>query len=426
MTFGAGSLALSNYQISTARLLRVYFLLLLNLMVFAGAQAQTGTISGKIVRADTKTPLAKVSVFLSNATVGATTDEAGNFTLRNIRPGQYDLVATSVGFEDFTQQVLVNATPIAINVEMRARVMQLEDVVVTNNDNWKANYQMFLAEFFGTSAYARQCKISNPHDLVLIYSKSKRTLTALSYDFINIENKALGYRIRFLLKNFKSDKLNNIISWQGKVLYEELPGSAAQRKIWEQRRQDIYYGSAMQFFRSLVDGNYERDGFVMRILARRPNAERPPDPVIQRKIDKFDGVNSDSLRYWVNKYQLPKYHEHLYRDPLKIEQVVKETDRQGIYGMAFPECLYVVYTKKRETQDFKDIYRPLDWENFETSVVTLYTPYILFDKNGSILSNPSPLQEGTWSKNKIAELLPVDFEPSATYTPPYIGQQYKP
>lgn len=382
--------------------------------------AQNGTITGKVIRADGKAPLAKVSVFLSNATVGATTDEDGNFTLRNIRPGQYDLVATSVGYEDFTQQILVGATPITLNIELKQRVMQLQDVIVTNNVNWKANYAMFLTEFFGTSAYARQCKISNPHDLVLIYSKTKRTLTALSYDFINIENKALGYRIKFLLKDFKSDKLNNIISWQGRVLYEELPGTDAQKKLWEQRRQDIYYGSAMQFFRSLVDGNFDKNGFVMRILARRPNPERPPDAVIQRKLDKFDGVNRDSVQYWYNKYQLQKYFDNLYRDPIRVDQVVKETDRKGIYVMGFPECLYVTYTKKHETQDFKDIYRPLDWENFETSVVTLNTPYILFDNNGSVVTSPSPLFEGSWSKNKIAELLPVDFVPSASYTPPYI------
>jgi hypothetical protein len=31
--------------------------------------------------------------------------------------------------------------------------------------------------------------------------------------------------------------------------------------------------------------------------------------------------------------------------------------------------------------------------------------------NGSVISSQSTLFEGTWSKNKIAELLPVDFAP---------------
>jgi len=31
--------------------------------------------------------------------------------------------------------------------------------------------------------------------------------------------------------------------------------------------------------------------------------------------------------------------------------------------------------------------------------------------NGIVVSNPSPLYEGTWSKAKLADLLPVDYEP---------------
>lgn len=400
--------------------IRLYIVLLLGMLLPGMAYAQNGTITGKVTRADSKAPVAKVSVFLSNATVGATTDEDGNFTLRNIRPGQYDFVVTSVGFEDFSQTVLVGATPITLNVELKPKVMQLQDVIVTNNDNWKANYQMFLTEFLGTSANAKQCKILNPHDLVLIYSKTKRTLTALSYDFIDIENKALGYRIKFLLKSFKSDKLNNIISWEGRVLYQEMPGNDKQKLIWEQRRQDIYYGSNQHFFRSLVNGNYVKDGFAMYIIARRPNEQRPPEEVILRKLDKFEGINRDSMRYWYDKYQLPKYHEHLYRDPVKPEQVVQKTKQDGLYVIGFPECLYVVYTKRHEVNDYKDIYRPLDWENYETSIITLYKPYALFDSNGSVVSLQSTLFEGSWSKNKIAELLPIDFEPSASYTPPYL------
>ena len=382
--------------------------------------AQTGVITGRILRADTKEPLAKVSVFLSNATVGTTTSEDGTYTLRGIRSGQYDLVMTSVGYQEQTQQVLVGSQQLTINAELKPQVMQLGEVIVTDNANWKNNYAMFLTEFLGTSANARQCKITNPHDVTLIYRRSKKLLEAFSYDFINIENRALGYRVKFLLKSFKSDKLNNLISWQGRLLYEDLPGSEAQKRKWEERRQDTYYGSSLHFFRSLVSGNYAKEGFIMNILARRPNPERPPEELIQRKIDKFQMVNRDSLNHWVSLYQLQKYRETLYRQPITPDQVVHDTERKGLYAITFPECLYVIYTKKHETMDFKDIYRPLDMENFETSVVTLYKPYAVFDNNGAVVSSQSTLFEGTWSKSKVAELLPVDYVPSASYTPPYL------
>lgn len=403
--------------------MRIYLVFLLTFFFAGVAGAQTtGTITGKVINADSKLPVPKVSVFLSNATYGTVTAEDGTFTLRGVKAGQYDLVMTAVGFEDYNQQVLVGSQVITVNATLKTQVMQLRDVVVMTNADWKRNYAMFLTEFFGTSAYAKQCKITNPHELTLIYRKSKKTLEAYSYDFVNIENKALGYRIRFLLKSFKSDKLNNIISWQGRILYEEMPGSASQKKKWEERRQDIYYGSNLHFYRSLANGKFDQDGFVMRILARKPNLHRPDEELIQRKLDKFQSVNRDSMNYWLDKYNMSKYDETLYRLPLRPEQVVQKTDRPGLYALAFPEYLYVTYTKKRELQDFKDVYRPLDMENWETSIITLYKPYVLFDANGAVVSAQSTLYEGTWSKNKIAELLPVDYVPSPDYTPPYLRQ----
>jgi len=400
--------------------MRIYLLFFLVLFVPGVLYAQTGTITGKVVHADSKLPIAKVSVFLSNATYGTVTAEDGTYTLRGVKPGQYDLVMTAVGYGDYSQQVLVGSNSITVNAELRTQVMQLRDVVVTTNADWKKNYAMFLKEFFGTSAYANQCRITNPHELTLTYRKSKKTLEAYSYDFVNIENKALGYRIRFLLKSFKSDKLNNIISWEGRILYEEMPGNVSQKKKWEERRQDIYYGSNLHFFRSLVNGKFNQDGFVMRILARKPNPNRPDEELIQRKLDKFQSLNRDSMNYWLDKYNLSKYNETLYRLPLRTEQVVGKTDQPGLYTLAFPEYLYVTYTKKRELQDFKDVYRPLDMENWETSIITLYKPYAVFDANGAVVSSNSTLYEGTWSKNKIAELLPVDYVPSPGYTPPYL------
>lgn len=372
-----------------------------------------GTISGKVINAYSKAPVGKVSVFLSNATYGTATDEDGNFTLRNIKSGQYQLVMTSVGYEDFIRTVLINGQSMTVNAELKPAVLQLRDVVVTTPADWKRNYEMFLTEFFGTSAYAKQCQILNPHDLTLIYRKSTRTLQAYSYDFVNIENKALGYKIKFLLKDFKSDRLNNIMSWEGKILYEELPGSPAQKKKWEQRRQDIYFGSSLHFYRSLVNGNFDKDGFEMRILARRPNPQRPDEAIINKKLDKFAAGPRDSSRYWYDIYNLSKYDSKLYPDHIKPEQVVQRTPEEGLFALSFPESLYVIYTKKRETQEFKDIYRPLDMPNYEVSVITLFKPfYILFDKNGAVVSLHSDMFEGTWSKNKVAELLPVDYTPS--------------
>src|SRR4051812_40771419 len=64
-------------------------------------------VTGKVLNANDKTPIAKASVFLNNAVVGTTTDDKGAFTLTNARPGQYDLVVSCVGYEQSHQSIFI-------------------------------------------------------------------------------------------------------------------------------------------------------------------------------------------------------------------------------------------------------------------------------------------------------------------------------
>lgn len=393
--------------------MRFYIPLLLLLLPFA-ALAQTSTITGKVIRIDTKSPLGKASVFLSNSSYGTITNDDGTFTISGVRPGQYELVVTMVGFEDFNQTVMVpkvSTEPLKVNAEMMVKVTQLHEVVITTPEDWKKNYALFLKNFLGESDYAKKCKILNPHDINLVYHKGKQTLEAWSDDFIQIENLALGYKIKFMLKSFTFDDINNIISWEGKVLYTEIPGKASQKKLWEERRNEIYYGSSMHFFRSLQNGKLSEEGFVPMILERRQNPNRPPQEIIVKRIKQWERVNIDSANHWKTLYNLPHYNESLLRQPLKETDFASTTKDPGIFAMAFPQCLYVIYTKKRETAEMADIYRPLDMPNYQVSIITLYQPYALFDMNGIVISSKATLFEGNWAKNKIAELLPVDYVP---------------
>lgn len=394
-----------------------FCLLLLLLFIPFTLLAQSGTITGKVSRMDNKTALGKASVFLSNSSYGTSSNDDGSFTLNNIKPGQYQLVVSMIGFEDYSQTILVGKGPIKVNAELFPKTTQLHEVVITTPANWKKNYDLFVKEFLGESANAKKCKILNPHAVSLVYHKAKQTLEAWSDDFIEIENRALGYKVKFLLKSFNCDDINNIISWEGKVLYTELPASAAQKKIWEAKRNDIYYGSSMHFFRSVQKAKIAEEGFLVMILNRKPNPQRPPQALILKKINQYASVypitraSVDSANHWKNLYNLPRYEESLLRQPLKETDIARATDQQGLFAVFFLQYLYVMYTKKREEMDFKDIYHPLDMPNYETSVITLYKPYALFDMNGSVVSSQSTLFEGTWSKNKVAELLPIDYVP---------------
>jgi len=387
-----------------------FLLLLLFLPLFS--RSQTTTISGKVTTSVSLTGIGKVSVFLSNSSFGTETADDGTFRLVGVKPGQYTLVASSVGFQQHTEQVLVGSEPIQLNIALKPKVNQLRGVVITTEADFKRNLEIFKKQFIGEGENAKKCEIINPHVMNMIYHSRKLEMEAWSTDFLVIENKALGYRVKFLVDTFSSSGLSNITEWQGQVVFEELPGSAAQKQAWKLKREETYYGSARHFYRDLYRGTLGQDGFIMYRLYREINPNRPDEAIIQQKLKKFVALRQrDSALYWQDKGRMSRYyHEHLFKEPLQPYEVFSNTEARGIFALHFTDCLYVIYTRRREETDFKDLYRPLDMENFETSVVSMREPYALFDMNGVVFKGV-PLNEGTWSKSRIDDLLPFNYDP---------------
>jgi hypothetical protein len=83
-------------------------------------------LTGTVVDSKTKGALAFASVTISQGGIikaGAKTDLHGNFKIKPIAPGKYDLHVTYVGFEEYTQHglVIVAGENPALNVIMGTR-----------------------------------------------------------------------------------------------------------------------------------------------------------------------------------------------------------------------------------------------------------------------------------------------------------------
>jgi hypothetical protein len=393
--------------------MRFLWFILIGIFFSLTTFAQNGIITGVITNAETKTPLPRASVFLSNSSVGSATSENGKYVLNGIRPGQYTLTVTILGYEDYSKSVLVGREPLKIDIQLKSKPLMLKEVTIISAADWKKNYESFRKDFIGVDENAKNCVVVNPHVLNLQFNRTRQTLEASADEFLVVENKALGYRVKFLLKDFKSDRLANIIAYGGERLFEELPGNVLQKKKWHQKREEAYYGSAMHFFRSLYTNKLNEDGFIMYHLNRQLNPNRPPDEIIRKKVNMFYDLRmGDSLNYWNSLGTLSKYYkESLNKVPVLPYEVLSGTEQTGIYAVHFPNYLYVVYTKKRDDIYNKDLYRPLEMTNYETSILTLFEPnFALFDMNGIIVSQP-PLLEGAWAKSRLSDLLPVDYVP---------------
>ena len=277
------------------------------------------TITGRVIsQADTK-PVADANVFLSNATIGDHTAASGTFTLAGIKPGKYQLVVSIVGYDTYTQDVIVTNANINLQtITIFPKSIGLNGVTIKAKAGADADRPRYLAwftnEFLGSSDLSKECKLLNPELLDFNYDNANNTLTATSADFLIIQNNALGYRIKYLLKSFSlafGEDETHIFSYSGSVLFEAMKGSPSQQKEWQKHRQEVFEGSQMHFLRSAIAGSLGQDGF--RALRLPANPQRPADSVIElglkvSEILKNDKKYRDSLAYWKKKAALPKKH----------------------------------------------------------------------------------------------------------------------
>ncbi|WP_419699700.1 carboxypeptidase-like regulatory domain-containing protein [Mucilaginibacter sp. NFX135] len=366
------------------------FLLLLILLFPSFCFAQL-KISGKVINLNDKKPISDASVFLNNASVGNKTAADGSFILTNVRPGQYDLIISVVGYETYSKAVsLVNNNLVLPEIGLIPKTIELNEVKIKPNLDWGKYYDLFKRQFLGTSANAAQCKILNPDLLSFDYDAKTHTLEASSYDFLEIENKALGYKIKYKLNQFTYNTNRGFLYYDGISVFEEMAGSNSKIRRWKKKRQTAYLGSPMHFLRSIITNQLLQEGFEALRLIRKPNPEY--------KGGSFEDKN--------------KYLQTLIRQPLDVNTFAKRTDQPGLFALSFNDCLYVMYNKKASSNP----QRTPDVADVATSITTLdeHEAYAFFDNNGIIRNPRSIIFEGDWTSYRFAEMLPVDYEPIVT------------
>jgi hypothetical protein len=396
--------------------MKLFKILLLLLLPTLG-WAQSVTVSGTITSADTKAPVPGASVFLSNSSFGTSTGKDGTFTLSGLKPGQYNFVVSSIGYEDELKVINVGDEPVKLNVELKSKITQLKEITIglMSKSDRKRALEQFKEDFIGTNDNAAECKIVNPDVLNFSYHENKTVLEAYTNEFLVVENKALGYRIKYLLKRFSSDSKTGSVSYAGSQVFEEMTGGKGKQERWHQKRDEAFYGSAMHFFRALYRDSLEDAGYRIYRLSREDNVNRPSEGEIQKHLANMKKLSRDSLIYWVEQGRASRYMHQKFHGHFEVKNIVKPAVNPNLKEVAFPDHLYVVYTKKWEANYYKDVYRSPHDLNYQTTIVSLINgnTSLVIDKNGTIVG-PSPMYEGSWSQARLSSLLPVDYSPYST------------
>ncbi|MFY0605421.1 MAG: carboxypeptidase-like regulatory domain-containing protein [Cyclobacteriaceae bacterium] len=347
-------------------------------------------VSGSVRSSVTKEPLHGVSVFINGTTKGTTSDQFGNYKLSGLKEGVHLLIFSYIGYETISHPIKIqNGEKLRVNSLMKEKVIELEDVEVTfkplaSEEEHSKYLRHFTREFIGRTDNAAYCRIENPGSLDFGKNENDQLAWAETEIPIIMNNLALGYRVNFDLEYFELE--NGITKFHTKARFENLiPENRRVKKRWKRNRKKTYEGSNFHFFKSLVKDKLRLEGFEMYYLAQD---------------------NTDSIR--INSEEI------LFRDSRNVLWFAPKKPISITYTKQFESLKYLEESNKDElNKPFLTKKRNVAGQNsFERSTIRLVErDKIMLDNTGKVLSPKHLIVGGYWSWERMAELMPLDYNP---------------
>ena len=390
----------------------IFFSLLLIISIYTTAQTK---LIGRVIDSETKKPLEGISIFLSHTTNGTITNVKGDFQLDHLKPGKYELVATSLNYEDNISVIQVSISNDPLIISMNPTANQLKEVVVESYDEngWERWGDSFKSYFIGSPVLAINCLFKNPEVLKFKFGANSNKLRAFTNEKLIFENTELGYRIIYLLSKFEIDFNNNTFSFKGYPYFEEMKSNKPKQIAeWNKARSETYKGSLRHFIRSLYNNSFIKDGFEVRTVINVSKDE------IVRVKELYKGgnynLNKDSLDYY-NKVRNIGFEEtKVTLDPLITrDMLVSNATESNAKTFYFKNGLQVLNLNKKIPNEYAKtlpVYRGNEFIRTDLSLRT-NSPIFIYP-NGDFYNGLELLTDGFWAwSEKVCTMLPSDYLP---------------
>lgn len=346
---------------------------------------QAFKLKGRIINQDTNIGIGNTSVFISNSTIGTTSDGQGYFELNNIPQGEFDIVISHVAFHP---AFLTKHTSLLndVQIKLKPKVVQLEELKIGSkiDKKWNQKLTFFKSVLLGTTFNATKCEILNPWVLEFQENENQTVFVAKSNDLLIIENKALGYYVKTQILEFVV--ANGEQRYRCKSLYEELePENDRQAKRWRLARKKSYNGSIDHFMSYLLSDNLNSKNFEISLVS-----DRSGNPTIRRKyIDKAEMIQLDSNS---NEKEI------LFPEYLEVKYL------KGIESKRYYESIY----QNASDSDYRLNSLSTPKSNLQTSWLKLDNPKKPVPLNPRKLN--LILEYGYWAWKRLADDLPIDYK----------------
>jgi len=412
---------------------------LLLLISFFGAFSQT-VLKGKVISEETQKPLASVSVYLNNTSLGAVTNDNGVFIITKIPSEKFKLIASCVGYETYVNMIDPRAVGEDFIISMKPSSEELQGLTVTVPDpeGWKKWGKLFTELFIGDTPGSNDCKLINPQ-VIKFRMNADNTLTAYAREPLQIVNYNLGYEIKYKLEEFQYDFNIKLVNYSGYAFFTDMGLKHPNRvRRYNEARLETYKGSFLHFKRAFFANELDAQGFELRSLGNISNPEKDrakrmfslhKDSVIldtvsaqfYKPIDAMDAAN-DYIHS--NTVMTVDSTDHFRKMLLEPDSVISHqlisSDSIGfaadstVAGMYFKDSLEVMYKFKTIPDRYRHLNKDHKHETFPVSEFVFVNKRPVYILNSGYHYKPYDLKitgYWAWSEN-ISTLLPFDYRPN--------------
>ncbi|WP_153397984.1 carboxypeptidase-like regulatory domain-containing protein [Chryseobacterium vaccae] len=366
------------------------------------------TVRGSVV-SDKGGFLPGVNIYIDGTKTGTVSKEDGSFSLSVPAGNLGSVVFQKEEYETFTSPVsdLINKN---LKVVL-TKTHEIEEIklVPYTAEAYKNYIKYFLDTFIGSDH--QNVKIKNQNTLKFSFDKENKILRVKAPKTLIIENKNLGYEIKYNLITYSADFNTRMINYIGTSFFQETKNTD---KI-KLNRMNAYDGSMLHFFRSIYENKISEDKFVVNHLIKVPNPKYPTEEELKTLKD-FQAMTKgsrtlkfpdDILDIAQRKNSQKPYALAIVKTLIPDSDYVKRENGQVFFS--FKDMLQVNYQKYFYEQKGKQFIKS-EYPVTLTSYLHPEGETFEVSKEGNITTPDLLTNEGDFSKNKIENMLPLDYQ----------------
>lgn len=358
------------------------------------AFSQQFYIKGRVTDSEGSLVLKGASVYINNTTRGSVTDENGNFEIGPLQPGRYEVVASFVGYEPLLYLAEIRTTGLRISFKLEKKEEVLREVLVLSSETRKRYLDIFKKYVLGSSVAAERSRIKNISEVQFASGKEKDEIIAYTDSELEIENPELGYTIYFHLIDFYYNKSSGGTYFFGYTRFVDWGKDEETKKKWLRKRRQAYDGSTVHFFRSLVNKSLEKEGFSVYQLINMQRSKK--DTATVKVVTQQSSTGMKMATRAIEDSMIRIYPDSVYR----------------MYELRVNDGWRIIYAKNStlKTEMMRKNFISGQPATGTICGLRLREEPVLINDRGIILTPIRLFYEGMWTYEKLANMLPEDYE----------------